>query len=135
MHSVEPSAPTSGTSARADRKSILMVEDDVLLRMPVAEYLRDHGFRVIEAESAAEAKSILMAGAQVDVLFSDVRMPGEDSGIDLAMWVKDLFSDVKIILTSGFARFDKRADELSALSGVVQKPYDPQDIVLRVHAA
>ena len=128
-------APASGANDSATRRTVLIVEDDILLRTPVAEYLRDHGFRVIESESAAKAKSVFMTGEHIDVLFTDVRMPGEDNGIDLAMWARDLFNDVMIILTSGFARFDKRAEELTGFSGVVQKPYNPEEIALRVRAA
>ncbi len=133
MNSAE-NAFCAGGPARALRSTILMVEDDILLRTPVAEFLRDHGFRVIEAESAAEAKNVFLTGERIDVLFTDVRMPGEVSGIDLAMWARDLFNDVKIIITSGFARFDKHAQELCGFSGVIQKPYDPEEIALRLGA-
>ena len=62
---------------------VLIVEDDVLIRVLLADELRDAGLRVIEAANADEALSIFEAGAQVDLLFTDVQMPGSIDGVEL----------------------------------------------------
>ena len=81
--------------------TVLVVEDDVLVRLPVAEFLRDCGYRVIETSNAAEAKSVLMSREPVELVFSDVNMPGEMSGFDLVTWIRQQYPDIRIILTSG----------------------------------
>src|SRR5205085_215636 len=77
---------------------VLLVEDEILIRLPVAEYLRTCDFQVIEASTGDEARQILLAGAPPDVLFSDVQLPGTMNGFELAEWVQDRFPQVKIIL-------------------------------------
>src|SRR5215475_1706767 len=94
--------------------SVLVVEDDVLVRVVVAGYLRDCGFEVIEAGDASEAIRILEAGIEVDVVFSDVNMPGDMDGFGLAQWVRREREHIKVILTSGVRRTAKEAGELCA---------------------
>ena len=66
-----------------------MVEDEVLIRLVIADYLRDCGYRVHEAVSAEEAILILQAPeVSIDIVFSDVEMPGEMDGFGLARWVR-----------------------------------------------
>ena len=71
---------------------VLVVENDVLLRLVTASNLRDAGFEVIEAVNAAEALRIL-ARVPVDVLFSDIDMPGNMDGLALAQWVRQSQAD------------------------------------------
>ena len=82
---------------------VLIVEDDVLIRVLLADELRDAGLRVIEAANADEALSIFEAGAQVDLLFTDVQMPGSMDGVELARRIKTIHPALPIILTSGNA--------------------------------
>lgn len=100
--------------------SILVVEDDALLRLMVADFLRDAGYAVIEARSAAEAISTVERAIDVDLVFSDVQMPGDADGLDLARWLQAHRPDVPVILTSGVY--------LSAEEGVIPKPYDIADV-------
>jgi CheY-like chemotaxis protein len=65
-------------------QTILVVEDEVLIRLPLAEYLRDCGYSVFEASNVAEAKAVLDADTPVDLVFSDVNMPGNENGFALA---------------------------------------------------
>src|SRR5262249_60223603 len=67
---------------------ILFVEDEVLIRMAVADYLRDCGYRVIEAGNADEAIKVLCSNESVDVVCSDVQMPGSMDGFGLAQWIR-----------------------------------------------
>ena len=82
---------------------VLVVENDVLLRLVTASNMRDVGFEVLEAANCAEAIRILDF-IPVDVLFSDIDMPGKIDGLALAKWVHRSQADTRIILTSGAAR-------------------------------
>jgi len=79
---------------------VLIVENDVLLRLVTASNLRDAGFELLEAANCAEAIRILDF-IPVDVLFSDIDMPGKIDGLALAKWVHRSQADTRIILTSG----------------------------------
>ena len=81
--------------------TVLLVEDEVIVRLGIAEFLRESGFVVHEASMAAEAIEVLTKGPSIDLLITDVRMPGAMDGFALARWVKSFASDVKVILTSG----------------------------------
>lgn len=86
--------------------SVLVVEDDALLRFNTSEFLRDCGFEVLEASSADEAVFVLSSDPDIDVVFSDIRMPGTMDGFDLAAWVETNCPSIPIILTSGYAGND-----------------------------
>ena len=80
---------------------ILVVEDEFLVRMMVSDFLRDAGFTVIEAFNADEAICILHSGATIDLMLSDVRMPGSMDGLGLLDYSRDTFPGLPIIITSG----------------------------------
>jgi len=82
---------------------VLVVEDEPLVRMLAVECLRDEGFTVYEAASAAEALVVISDHGELDVLFSDVDMPGMN-GLDLAREVARRWPHVGCLLTSGGAR-------------------------------
>src|SRR5215212_9053595 len=84
-----------------DTPAVLVVEDEPLLRLFVAELLLDAGFRVIEAASAAEALTILNAGLNVVAVLADVDMPPGMSGYELAHEVHRNWPRVEILITSG----------------------------------
>ncbi len=105
----------------AHRKStILVVEDDILIRMAAADHLRDSGHRVLEAADAEEARTLLRASEPIELVFSDVNMNGMD-GIRLALWIAKEFPDVKVVLTSGDLR---NAAAARAVTHFLEKPYD-----------
>jgi CheY-like chemotaxis protein len=79
---------------------ILLVEDDVIVRLGIAEHLRDCGFVVLEASGSKEARVILLAGPPVDILLSDAQLAGADSGFALAQWIRRYRPNVKVLLTS-----------------------------------
>jgi len=103
---------------------VLVVEDDVLVRLAVAAYLRECGFDVVEVGSADEAIRVLEAGIPVDIVFSDVNMPGSLDGFGLAQWLRRERPGLKIILTSGAARKAKAAGDLCEHGPILAKPYD-----------
>jgi len=100
---------------------IMVVEDEVLIRLFVADALIEAGFDVIEACSADEALILLSTGILPDLIFSDVNMPGTADGLDLAAHIKQVHPHLPVILTSGGVPEDRlRAAEPVA---TVMKPY------------
>src|SRR3978361_1719325 len=85
-----------------DPQTVLVVEDELMVRMPIAEYLRDCGYNVLEAASASEAIAAVAAEGPVSVVFSDIRMPGKMDGVGLAEWFHANYPDVPVLLTSGY---------------------------------
>ncbi|TWS97334.1 response regulator [Reyranella sp. CPCC 100927] len=112
----------SNLRSETNAPSILLVEDDGLLRMTIADFLRDRGYPVVEATSGDEAISTLETVGDVDVVFSDVHMPGNVDGFGLARWVSRHRPEVPVLLTSGVYTED----------GVVPKPYDVADVEERI---
>jgi CheY-like chemotaxis protein len=106
-------------SARA-APTILIVEDDVLIRIAAADYLRSCGLTVLEAVDVPEALAVLDADNAVRLVFSDVRLPGPRSGLDLMKLIRHTYPHVRILLTSGVTKVDE-----TTLEGVtlLRKPY------------
>ena len=108
-----------------DGQVVLVVEDEILIRMVIADYLRGCGYRVIEAASADEAMIILQHQEfAVDVVFSDIEMPGSMDGFQLSTWLRVHRPGVDVILAGSVARAADAAGELCD-SGPVSKPYEP----------
>jgi len=84
--------------SKKSAQRILLADEDVIVRLGIAEYLRDCGLVVLEAATSQEAKSILQAGPDIDVLFSDAQLAGPESGFALAQWVRRNRPGVEIIL-------------------------------------
>ena len=114
--------------------AILVVEDDVLVRTVVAAYLRECGFDVVEAGSADEAIRVLEAGIRIDVVFSDIQMPGTLDGFGLAQWLRRERPGTKIILTSGAARTAKEAGHLCEDGPILAKPYNHAELERQIRS-
>jgi len=102
--------------------SILMVEDEALLLLCVASELRDAGFRVIEAANADQAVKVLETERSIDILFTDVDMPGSMDGVRLSAFVAQRWPPIKIIVTSG--KQIARTGVLPAKALFIPKPYE-----------
>jgi CheY-like chemotaxis protein len=112
--------------AADDRQTVLVVEDEVFVRMVISEYLRGCGYKVIEAANADEALIVLQhLEIEVDVVFSDVEMPGSMDGFALAKWLRQHRPGVDVILAGNVPRAANAAAELCE-SGPLPKPYEPQ---------
>jgi two-component system, response regulator PdtaR len=94
-------ANQSMANRSARRPVVLVVEDETLLRITTAEYLRLSGYAVIEAADAAEAVVAFASREPVDIVFSDVHLPGAMDGLKLARWVHRHHRDIPVMLTSG----------------------------------
>ena len=117
-------APDIANENDAVPSTVLVVEDEVIIRFVVADYLRDCGFQVIEAASADEAMRLLETDKiEVDIVFSDIQMPGSIDGMGLARWIRTHFPTIKVVLTSGNVRTAELAEDLCHLQPIEQKPY------------
>lgn len=114
----------------SERISVLVVEDEALVRMGIVDFLEDQGFRVFEAADADEAISLLTKVAEISVLFTDVDMPGGMDGLRLAAAVRDRWPPIKIIVTSGHLRGDPANLPHDAV--FFSKPYNPDVIAKTV---
>src|SRR3984957_6447215 len=94
-------------SAGVRRPVILIVEDELFLRMYAAEMIQDGGFDVVEAGNADQAIAILEARPDIHVVFTDIQMPGSMDGLKLARFVRDRWPPIKIVATSGFVNVEK----------------------------
>jgi CheY-like chemotaxis protein len=103
----------------------LIVEDEALIRMVAVDAFLEDGFEVLEAEHAAEALLLHQAAAAVHVLFTDVNMPGDMNGIELAEHLKAAAPSLHIIITSALPIL-RPVDHLPAT--FVTKPYEPESV-------
>jgi two-component system, response regulator PdtaR len=109
--------------AGEDRRTVLLVEDDALLRVSAADHLRGKGYHVIEAGTVIEAATVLSSGPPVHLVFSDVDLPGATGGLSLAVWINAYHPTVPVILTSGVrAVMPALADQRRI--PFIPKPYD-----------
>lgn len=87
-------------SAKSQPKTVLLAEEDVIVRLGLADYLRHCGFVVLEASGASEARTILLAGPKIDILLSDAQLAGPENGFALAAWLRRHRPSVKVLLTA-----------------------------------
>jgi CheY-like chemotaxis protein len=109
--------------------AVLVVEDEILIRSAVAEFLRGVGYRVIEAADAGEAVAVFASRTQIDLVFSDVNMPGPMDGVGLVRWVADHHPGIHIILTSAISHA-RRAGEIGV--DFLRKPYRLAEAARRI---
>jgi CheY-like chemotaxis protein len=110
-----------------DRISVLVVEDEALVRLDIVTQLEDEGFEVLEAATADAAIDILDARPDIHLLFTDVDMPGSMDGLKLAAAVRDRWPPVRIIVTSGHRLVD--ITDLPDGSVFFSKPYHHKAVV------
>ena len=113
----------------APQPTVLIVEDEVLIRMLLSEALRQEGYAVVEAANADEALSVLESSPSPDVLITDVKMPGSIDVFELAAYVRRTKPELKVIITSGHASPDRA---IGVADAFLPKPYDLALIVQRL---
>jgi DNA-binding response OmpR family regulator len=110
-----------------DVLSVLVVEDEALIRMSLVADLEDAGFRVFEASTADQALEIFNLDEGIEALFTDIDMPGSLDGLQLARIVRKTWPQVSIILTSGHLKVGK--GDLPVDAPFLSKPYDVRLVV------
>jgi two-component system, response regulator PdtaR len=112
-----------------NRHSILLVEDEVLVRMMIADKLRDAGYTVIEAFNGHDALEVVRhSGVAVRLILSDIQMPGALEGVGLARKVRSEYPVIKIVLTSGYLTALDWTDH----DGFFPKPYNPDRLIQHI---
>lgn len=112
---------------------VLIVEDECLVRMVVADSLELAGFNVVEASSGDEAVSLLsQGGADIDLVFTDVRMPGSVDGFALCAWVRQHCPTIPVFLASGDIGKAHSRDELAPGQPFFSKPYSLDAVIFRM---
>jgi DNA-binding NtrC family response regulator len=114
--------------------TVLVVEDDLMVRMPIAEYLRDCGYNVLEASDAAEAIAAIDAEGPVSLVFSDIRMPGKMDGVGLAEWFHSHHPSVPVLLTSGYDGGRTVSPAAMPSNRFIGKPYSQTQVERRIAA-
>jgi CheY-like chemotaxis protein len=105
---------------RTSPSTLMVVEDDVLIRSAAADYLRGCGFVVVEAVDVPQAVSLLEADKSVELVFADIKLPGPQNGLDLVNILRRDHPRVRILLTSGVIKPDEaQLDDITLL----RKPY------------
>ena len=117
----------------SDALCILMLDSDLASRQPVAEYLRQCGYKVLEAIDTDEAMAILTQdGAAVDILFADVAAAGKLDGFGFANWVRKNRPNIKIVLVGSVTSEARKAADLCEEGPQLAKPYHPQLLIDRI---
>jgi DNA-binding NtrC family response regulator len=110
------------------RPAVLVVEDEFWVMQEVAETLREAGFEDICASTGDEALPLLEKRPDIQVVFTDINMPGKIDGIELAKAIEERWPDKRVIVTSG----RHQASEISDKWPFIAKPYDPRAVARRI---
>jgi CheY-like chemotaxis protein len=131
--SAETSDETLLLGPTSSNQTILVVEDDEDVLLVAAENLRELGYRVETAVNAAQALEILRGDHPVDLLFSDVIMPGGMNGAQLAVEARRIRPELKVLLTSGYtAAALSREHGLPDNLNFVEKPYQREELAKKL---
>ena len=113
--------------------SVILIVEDVLIRLTAADMIRDAGFDVVEAADADQAISILEKRNDIATVFTDIQMPGSMDGLKLARAVRGRWPPIKIVATSGNVSIG--SDDLPDGGRFLPKPYTQAQIVAAVAEA
>lgn len=114
---------------------LLLIEADLAVRHPVAEYLRTCGYKVMEAGTTDEALTILQAvdpGFELEVLLCDVNGPGSLNGFGLSRWVREHKPGLNVILAGSVDKMTEEAGNLCEDGPLLEKPYQHQTLLDRI---
>lgn len=120
---------------QAERRTVLIVDDEPTVRMLVLEILEEQGFAVIEAGDAAAAVEILKSARRVDLLVTDIALPGQN-GRELADAAKCLRPGLKVLFMTGYA-YNIEVGNGSAMAGgmeIITKPFSLDRLAKKVQA-
>jgi two-component system, response regulator PdtaR len=111
---------------------VLIVEDEILVRLTAVLLLEEAGFATLEAGSADEAIKLLEARKDIQVVFTDINMPGSMDGLRLAHAIRNRWPPVQLVLTSGRLRI--RNEDLPERGIFLGKPYSGAELVQAVRS-
>jgi CheY-like chemotaxis protein len=115
------------TTSSSARGTILVVEDEPIIRMNAVLMIEDAGYHVIEASNADEAIVLLETRPDIRVVFSDIEMPGSMDGLKLLHTIRERWPPVTLILSSG--RVSPPVEEMPSETVFLRKPYLDGDLL------
>ncbi|MDG1002394.1 MAG: PAS domain S-box protein [Pseudomonadales bacterium] len=121
--------------AFADSEVILVVEDEPRVLRVTLRDLKRLGYRTLEANNASMAKTMIDSGQKIDLVFSDVLMPGDIDGQMLGLWVEKNHPLIKVVLTSGFTKRKTEVGEHESSFPLLRKPYTIEALAKKVSTA
>lgn len=123
--------PPSKGKQNLENASILVVDDEALIRMAMIDIVEDAGYCVVEAADADEALIMLERCSGITAVLTDVNMPGTMDGLQLSHVIRDRWPLIGLVITSG--RYVARAAQMPAGVHFIAKPYTPNEIVAALH--
>jgi DNA-binding response OmpR family regulator len=112
---------------------VLIVEVDILVRHALAEYLRECGFRVLQAFNTDEARTLLARGRfAIDVALVDANAPGRENAFALVTWIRGNYPAIQVILAGTVEAAAQKAGDICDEGPTVPKPYDHQLVLDRI---
>jgi len=120
----------AGSGRENKAATVLVVEDDVMMRTKLTEELQDAGYLVVEASDGTEAVDILTVRRDIKIVISDVRMPGPIDGVELSRRVRSDYPEMKVVLSSGEAN----AADSTAHDGFFLKPYRVAQVIRHIRS-
>jgi DNA-binding response OmpR family regulator len=120
-------------SAGEATQTLLVVEDEILIRFHICSYLRECGFKVIEAANSDEALTVLQdSDIPVDIVLSDAEIPGRMDGFGLSQWLRAHKPEISVILVGSPGRAVEAAADLCEAGPVMARPYEPAILLDRI---
>jgi CheY-like chemotaxis protein len=110
-------------------KCVLLVEDEGLIRLTLAETLEDAGYTVVEAGTGDEACALLRTSEQFDVLLTDIQMPGSADGIDVARNFHERHPGCPVVFMTGRPDMLTRVGRLSSSEALLRKPFGSKQML------
>jgi DNA-binding NtrC family response regulator len=114
--------------ADASKGTILVVEDEPLIRTALADALRHAGYSIVELSEAKEALGHLAEGGSADLVITDLKMPGAIDGVDLVEWLQTALPAVPVIVTTGHHNLRSQVNACP----VFEKPYRFEHLIERI---
>src|ERR1700752_1413043 len=118
-------------ASAAERPVIMVLESDVLVRTEIAEFLRECGYKVIEGIMANDLWAIIDAKVKLDIVFSEVNLPGETDGFTVARRIRQTYPEIDVILTSSVESAAEKVKDLCD-EGPLKKPYRAEEVAARI---
>lgn len=119
-----------GQATPINTHAILIVEDEVLIRIELADFFTDAGYQVFEAGDADEAIGILEKEKAIRIVLTDIQLPGSMDGLKLAHRIRDRYPPTVLLLTSGGVHIEDAS--LPSSSQFIAKPFDPTRILRQI---
>ncbi|HEV8679654.1 MAG TPA: response regulator [Stellaceae bacterium] len=117
-------------------EAILLVDDNAALRRVTVRRLAALGYRVQDAENGAAALAIIDSGAHLDLLFTDIGLPGQMNGFELANQARQRRPGLKVLFTTGYGNFVRQnGDAADQSEYLIRKPYRSDELAAKLRAA